>query len=188
MTMDLVSAPVALDDELFFYDPTGTARDHSYTAAPRVRSLTGVTVALLSNQKRNADALLGHIAELLRDEHGATATLIDVKEMMSRPAPDDQLQSLAGRAEVLVTAVGDCGSCSATSVMDAIKAESFGIPSVPVVTEQFRSGAEMVSEIQGAPGFPMAIVEHPIATLDDAQLRERAASAVEQIVRILTEG
>ena len=187
MTTDTLSATAVLDvyaDEL--YDPTGSQAAHVYQAAPRVRSLAGTTVALLSNQKRNADILLGHVADLLQQEHGVTATILDAKVAMSMPAPADQLRSLAGRAEVLVTAVGDCGSCSATSVMDAIAAEAYGIPSVPIVTEQFRSGAEMVTEIQGAEGFPIAFVEHPIATLDDAQLRDRARVAVGRIVDILT--
>jgi len=180
-----IDADVA-DLEARFYEPCGTETAKDFSGAPRVARLQGTTIALLSNQKRNADRLLELVAQLLLDEHGIGATVVDKKEAMSLPAPDDQLRDLARRAEALVVAVGDCGSCSATSVMDAVAAERLGLPAVPIVTGQFQSGADMVATIQGATGFPMAYVEHPIATLDEDGLRERARAAVEQIVAILT--
>ena len=70
--------------------------------------------------------------------------------------------------------------------MDAVAAERYGLPAVPIVTEAFRSGAEVVASIQGATGFPIAYVEHPIATLDDDELRARARIAVDGVIGILT--
>jgi len=173
------------DLEATFYDPAGSSDERSFTPAPRPRGTQGATVALLSNQKRNADKLLAAIDRILREEHGVATTMTEVKTAMSLPAPADQLHSLAQRADALIVAVGDCGSCSATSVMDAIAAERFGIPAVPIVTDSFRIGAETVAEIQGAPGFPVAYVQHPIATLSDDEITARARDAVAAAMRIL---
>ncbi|MCR2808406.1 MULTISPECIES: UGSC family (seleno)protein [unclassified Microbacterium] len=169
-----------------FYEPCGFTESKDFSPAPRVGRLVGLSVGLLSNRKRNADRLLEFVAEILASQHGIASSIVDEKEAMSLPAPEAQLRSMAERVEALVVAVGDCGSCSATTVMDAIAAERFGLPAVPIVTEQFRSGAEMVASIQGADDFPIAYVEHPIATLDDDGLRERAQRAVDQVVAILT--
>lgn len=173
------------DAEAEFFDPAGVRVVKEFSQAPRLSGLAGTSVALLSNRKRNADALLERIGEILRVEHGVSAVLVEAKDAMSLPAPESQLAGIASRVEAVVVAVGDCGSCSATSVMDAIAAERIGVPAVPIVTEQFRSGAEMVSSIQGAEGFPIAYVEHPIATLDKDGIQDRARAAVAEIVRIL---
>lgn len=175
----------APDDEARFYDPTGEAAERSFAPAPRVTSIAGTTIALLDNGKLDADRFLGHLATVLREEHGVAATVGDRKETTALPAPADQLTALGGQASALIVAMGDCGSCSATSVMDAIAAERLGIPAVPIVTDAFRAGAEMVAMLHGAPGYPAAFVAHPIATVDDEGLRTRARVAANEIVRIL---
>lgn len=176
------------DDEARFYDPTGEAAERSFHPAPRVPAVAGATVALLDNGKRDADRFLRHLAAVLQEEYGVAATVGDRKETTALPAPAEQLRALGEQASALVVAMGDCGSCSATSVMDALAAERLGIPAVPIVTEAFRSGAEMVAVLHGAPGYPAAFVAHPIATVDDAGLRERARVAAAEVVRILEGG
>jgi hypothetical protein len=47
--------------------------------------------------------------------------------------------------------------------------------------------AEVVAGVNGLPGYPFAVIAHPIANNDDATLRAKAQSAVERIVALLTE-
>ncbi len=43
----------------------------------------------------------------------------------------------------------------------------------------------MVGELNGLPGYPFAVITHPVANNDDAVLRQKAAAAVRAIVPLL---
>ena len=55
------------------------------------------------------------------------------------------------------------------------------------MTTPFRRSAEVVAEVNGLPGYPFAVIEHPIANDDDAALRAKAEIAVAQILPFLLE-
>ena len=44
-----------------------------------------------------------------------------------------------------------------------------------------------MAQVSGRPGLPFAVIPHPISHNDDAELRTKAASAVQQCVVILTQ-
>jgi hypothetical protein len=44
-----------------------------------------------------------------------------------------------------------------------------------------------VAGVNGLPGYPFAVIAHPIANNDDATLRAKAESAVQRIVALLTQ-
>jgi len=44
-----------------------------------------------------------------------------------------------------------------------------------------------MAQVSGMPGFPFAVIPHPISNNDDAMLRAKAAEAVQQCVAILTQ-
>lgn len=47
---------------------------------------------------------------------------------------------------------------------------------------------KVVAELNGLPGYPYAVIGHPVANNDDAALREKAVTAVGDIVKLLTDG
>jgi len=42
-----------------------------------------------------------------------------------------------------------------------------------------------MGELNGLPGYPFAVITHPVANNDDATLREKARVAVDAIVPLL---
>ncbi|MCY3971222.1 MAG: hypothetical protein OXG74_14910 [Acidobacteria bacterium] len=58
--------------------------------------------------------------------------------------------------------------------------EREGVPAVGVMTSAFVDGAELMSHACGAPGYPFAVIEHPISSATGAELLERAAEIVRQ--------
>jgi len=68
---------------------------------------------------------------------------------------------------------------------DAIEAERLGIPAVAIITDRFLVSAELVGDLNGLPGYPFAVIGHPVANNDDAVLRAKAEEAVKQIVPLL---
>ena len=59
------------------------------------------------------------------------------------------------------------------------------MPAVSVMTSAFIDAAELMARVQGVPEHPFAVIEHPIASADDAGLAARAEAAVEQAVGVL---
>ena len=59
------------------------------------------------------------------------------------------------------------------------------MPAIGVMTERFVSAAEMMSRVLGMPGYAFAVIDHPVSSATDDQLRERARQAVEQGLKML---
>lgn len=69
-----------------------------------------------------------------------------------------------------------------------MEAERRGVPAVAILTQEFRLTGETVAKMRGAPGYRFAIIPHPIGTLDDAELAQRAQDALPQVVSLLVQG
>jgi hypothetical protein len=57
---------------------------------------------------------------------------------------------------------------------------------VAIITDRFEETARAVAQANGLPGYPFALVAHPIADNGDAALREKAELAVGRLVPLLT--
>lgn len=63
--------------------------------------------------------------------------------------------------------------------------ERRGVPCVAICTEPFVPGARAMTVLGGIEGYPFAVVKHPIGTLTESQIRERAVEALPQVIRYL---
>lgn len=170
-------------------DPTGMDEQaDDATLAPRPTTLRGLTVGLLDNTKPNTTMFLAKVGALLHDAEGVAGTKLYTKDYFGTPAGDDLLARIVDEVDVVVTGVGDCGSCSAATVVDGILLERAGVPTVSIVSDAFHPSGRAMAAVQGFPGFEFHAVPHPFASLDDAQLGEHAASTLPVAVRILTGG
>lgn len=166
-------------------DPTGADdRPADSTLTPRPVGLRGLTVGLLDNTKPNAEVLLSNIADELRGRYGV-ATHMYRKGYFGTPAEEDLIKQISRDCDLAITAVGDCGSCSAATVADGILLERAGVPAVSIVSDSFWASGRAMAEVQGFPGFDFAAVEHPVASLAAAQLRDRAQTVLPDVLRIL---
>ena len=59
------------------------------------------------------------------------------------------------------------------------------MPAVGVMTSAFVGGAELMAQACGAPGYPFAVIEHPISSATDAELLERAREIIRQAEGLL---
>ncbi|GAA1804495.1 UGSC family (seleno)protein [Nesterenkonia flava] len=167
-------------------DPTGASeRDDDATLAPRPGSLTGLRLGLLDNTKTNATALLENIASALQERHGLAHVTLYTKDYFGTPVKDELLEQIAADCDAVVTAVGDCGSCSAATVADGILFERAGIPAVSITSDAFFVSGEAIATVQGFPGYEFLAVPHPVASLTADELSERARDLVPQVERIL---
>jgi hypothetical protein len=170
-------------------DPTGATTTAVKPPPPRARrrkDLHGVTVGLLVNTKQNAAPFLDEVGRLLMEQHGAKAAMARTKVNFAAPAPEDLIKDMAASCDVIVTGIGDCGSCSASAVADGIVFEAAGLPAAAICSDAFRVTADAMADLRGAPGYRYATTPHPVAVLTPDQVKERAARVLDDIVTLLT--
>ncbi|MFQ5933195.1 MAG: hypothetical protein ACE5KI_00960 [Dehalococcoidia bacterium] len=68
---------------------------------------------------------------------------------------------------------------------DGIELEKRGIPAAVIVTEEFVVPAKTTAKSQGIPDYPFAVIPHPIGSLTEEGLKERAREALPQVLNIL---
>ena len=170
-------------------DPTGqtTTRIEASARAPRRADLTGVRLGLLENTKHNAALLLDDLAEHLQRDHGVASVLRRTKTAFALPLPGDQLAEFVRECDVVLTGVGDCGSCSASAVADGIALERAGVPAAVICSDAFTATASGMAEVQGAPGYAYLTTAHPVAVLTADQVAERARQLLPQVVATVTD-
>jgi len=158
----------------------------SVTLAPRSRSdLRGAAVGLLVNTKKNADIFLEEVGRLLVEQYGVGSVLARTKLNFARPVSDGLLKELTTECDVVITGIGDCGSCSASAVTDGVMLEGRGTPTAVICSDAFRSSADAMAGLRGMPGYRYATTPHPVAVLTPAQVAERAAAVLPDVVALL---
>jgi hypothetical protein len=73
-------------------------------------------------------------------------------------------------------------------VLDSIVFEQHGVPSASIITDVFKVTGQAMARTWGLPEFKFLAMPHPIANLTPAQLDQRAAAIVPQVVQLLLEG
>ena len=167
--------------------PAGPGQTGSLVPAPRRHGLTGAKVGLLVNTKQNADIFLDEVGKLLVERHGAAGILARTKAAFAQPAPECLLKELTTECDVVVTGIGDCGSCSASAVADGVALETRGTPAAVICSDAFTGSADAIAGLHGAPGYQYATTPHPVAVLRPAQVRERAGAVLPDVVALLTD-
>jgi hypothetical protein len=169
-------------------DPTGQAEDRAGTGlalAPRPHDLRGVTVGLLENGKQNARLFLEDVGALLREQHGVGDVKLRHKEVFSTAEPPEVVDAISAECDVVVTGVGDCGSCSAAAIADGVQFERHGTPAAVICSEAFVATADAMAQVQDAPGYRYVTTPHPVAGLSPEQVHERAERVAAEIAQLL---
>jgi hypothetical protein len=172
-------------------DPTiGPAADSNQdqaALAARPVGLSGLRLGLLANTKRNAEQFLDQVGRLLGEQYGMTTVVAAKKPNIVDTAPEETLEQLRAECDVVVTGVGDCGSCSASAVADGLLLERSGVPAVVICSDAFMVSADAMADLRGAPGYRYVTTPHPVANLTPDGVKERARQAIPGIVALLTE-
>ena len=68
---------------------------------------------------------------------------------------------------------------------DAITVEKAGKPAAAICTEPFVPTGRSIAKIRGIAEYPFATVTHPVGSVEDAVVMERARQALPQVLEIL---
>ena len=70
-------------------------------------------------------------------------------------------------------------------MLDAIFFEKRGIPASVLITEPFVPTAVGIAQLAGMPGYPPAVIPHPVGSLSTAEVQERADAVAAVIGALL---
>ena len=94
-----------------------------------------------------------------------------MKKAAGAPATLNSLKQLLRLK--LFLALGDCGSCSSWVILDAIRLEKMGIPTISICSDRFLNFAHELAKSHGAEDLSILSVEHPIAGLSNDEIEEK---------------
>jgi hypothetical protein len=87
-------------------DPTSEAAIPAGTAAPRLATLEGKTVGLISNGKEGTRGFFRHLERLLKDDHGVGNVVLRTKSNYSAPA-DPHIAAEIRSWDAVISGLGD---------------------------------------------------------------------------------
>ena len=87
-------------------NPTSEAVVETMQPAPRLRSLAGKTVGLISNGKEGTSGFFAHVERLLRERYQVAQVVLRTKSNYSAPA-EDEIINEARNWDLAITGLGD---------------------------------------------------------------------------------
>ena len=70
-------------------------------------------------------------------------------------------------------------------MLDAISFEKRGIPAAAIITEPFVPTAATIAELSGLPGYPVAVIPHPVGSLGPDEVVARAEAIAARVADLL---
>jgi hypothetical protein len=136
-------------------------------------------VSVVDNTKPGADIILKVLSESMGNRE-----LQWVHKPAGAPATDFQIQKAAS-ADLAILALGDCGSCTSWVVLDAIRLEERGIPTISICSDHFAPFARDLAKSHGLGDLRILEVEHPIAGLSIDEVNDKASKIVPSFLYLL---
>ena len=174
--MSLVPIPLVSpfgDPDVAVVDPTPVAR----ADVPRL------AVHLLDNGKWNANHLFSGIEAAIAP--AVRQVTRSKKFHYSVVADGPLLEAIAASAGLVITGVGDCGSCTSCSVHDAVELERLGVPTVLISTSNFMAESSLQADLLGMTKIRVLEIEHPIASRSREHMEELGRRIVDTCVDLL---
>lgn len=156
--------------------PTSSAVAEATRLADRPSSLAGLVLGVLDNGKPNSDRFLAMLVEELADQD-LGGVHVSRKPSIGRLAPAAVTDELVAACDVVVTGVGDCAGCCSCTAHDGIGLERRGIPTAVVCTDEFLVTARLAARTAGAPDFGFVVIDHPLGSATEQDLRKQAQAA-----------
>jgi hypothetical protein len=159
------------------YDPRGALKFENLPVSGRKSGLNGLRLGILDNSKWNANKLLRGAAAAIGQEIDLAAVNYYVKHSFSKDAAPELIEQIAAENDIVLTAIGDCGSCCSACVRDSIALEKLGIPSAVIITTEFVRETELTRQAVGMKALEPVVIAHPVSSIT----AEEVAQRVEQI-------
>ena len=171
-------------NSLLVFDPRGSVETSDTPIAARPASLDGLRLAILDNSKWNANKILRGSAAALQQAIRFGAVNYYVKESFSKDAAPALIEQIAANNDLVLTAIGDCGSCCSCCLRDAVALEKNGLPAVAIITTEFVLETELTLRAIGMQGLRPVVIDHPVSSITQSEVESRTAQVALQAPRV----
>ena len=171
-------------DSVLVFDPRGVVEASDTPIAKRPLALDGLRLAILDNSKWNANKILRGSAAALQKSITFAIVNYYVKESFSKDAAPELLEEIAANNDIVLTAIGDCGSCCSCCIRDAVELEKKSIASVAIITTEFVRESELTRRAIGMQGLRPVVIDHPVSSITQSEVDSRASQVAEQAPRV----
>ena len=175
---------VADAGSVLVFDPRGLVEASDVPIAVRPTRLDGLRLAILDNSKWNANKILRGSTTVLQTSIAFAAVNYYVKESFSKDAAAELIEEIAANNDIVLTAIGDCGSCCSCCVRDAVALEKKGIPSAAIITTEFVRETELTRRAIGMQGLRPVVIDHPVSSITQSEVDSRAAQVASQAPKV----
>jgi hypothetical protein len=162
------------------FDPRGVIRSVAVPTARRREQLDGLRLGVLDNSKWNANKILRGAIEALSKEIDFKAVNYYVKHSFSKDAAPELIEKIIEENDIVLTAIGDCGSCTSGCLRDAIALEKQGIPTAVIVTTEFVKETVLTRQALGMLDLEPVIISHPVSSITMEEVGQRVAQILTQ--------
>ncbi|ADP76989.1 conserved hypothetical protein [Methanothermus fervidus DSM 2088] len=139
------------------------------------------TVSLVDNTKPNADIILKTIEKFLE-----VKKTLWVRKPAGAPANEKQIKNME-KGDLCILAVGDCGSCTTWLILDAIKLEKRGIPTISICSSKFKNFAENLAKAYGAKNLRILDIPHPIAGKKKEEIKKEVKKIIPKLNKLISQ-
>jgi hypothetical protein len=175
-------------DQVVILDPTVRGRSGNPDPGPDAGDIRGRTVLFrVDTLWRSWDWVVDEWSHQLRSS-GATVQLwrrsqgISGEEGRRRQA---EYEAYVGGADIVISGLANCGSCTAWTVRDALTALNSGVSTVAVATEHFAAIARTFAEDGFRPGMRLCVLPYPLDVRPEAEVRAIARAHFEAVMSAL---
>jgi Fe-S cluster biogenesis protein NfuA len=97
----------------------------------------------------------------------------------------DSFEEFLASADVVVSGLGNCGSCTSWTIKDAVAPLSSGLPTVAVVTEHFEPLGRTLAGHYGKGGLRLVVLPYPLDIRPEEEVREIARARLPVLLSAL---
>ena len=171
-------------NSVFIYDPRGIVESASVPISARPKKLDGLRLAILDNSKWNANKVLRASTAALEKTVKFGHVNYYVKQSFSKDAVPELIAEIATNNDLVLTAIGDCGSCCSCCIRDSVALEKLGIPSAAIITTEFERETELTRTAIGMQGLIPIVIDHPVSSITQMEVEARAAQVALQAPKV----
>jgi hypothetical protein len=168
------------------FDPRGVVDLAATPLAPRKPTLEGLRLGVLDNAKWNANKLLRGASAALGADIAFAAVNYYVKHSFSKDAAPELIAQIARDNDIVLTAIGDCGSCCSCCIRDAVALEKLGVPAAAIITTEFVRETQLTRQAIGMPDFEPVVIDHPVSSITSEEIDARVRQIRERAERVWT--
>ncbi|MEW2397190.1 hypothetical protein [Streptomyces sp. NPDC046862] len=164
-------------------NPTANKLDSAANPlAPRLDTLNGKVLGLLSNSKPNAENALRAVAEKIKETYPDLKIRLYAGSIRFEP---ELLRRAIEESDALIGATADCGACTSWLIHDGAQAEKAGVPQVTIVARGFERDTGTSAKVFGVPGLKYVVVPRVFTALTAEQAAEQTLPTADDVIKAL---